>query len=205
MENPSYFAVIPADVRYAKMKPNAKLLYWEITALANKTGECFAGNGYFAQLYWVSEKQITVWIKELVNNWFIFSRVEKEQGNKRFIAINQKVCTYPPKGGYPYPPKGVHNNTRVNTTFNTTNNIEVDDLIKKFIKNRKAMKKPMTQIAVDTFTEKVVKILDKYDVEIVKTCFANSFESWRLTIYEPKNQNQKEKISSEQNRQSFTF
>lgn len=42
MEQPNYYAIIPACVRYAKIKANAKLLYGEITALANKTGECYA-------------------------------------------------------------------------------------------------------------------------------------------------------------------
>ena len=68
MDQPSFYAVIPANVRYAKIKANAKLLYGEITALANKTGECYASNSYFAELYGVSEKQITVWVKELCDN-----------------------------------------------------------------------------------------------------------------------------------------
>lgn len=34
MENPNYFAIIPADVRYASIPDGAKLLYGEITALA---------------------------------------------------------------------------------------------------------------------------------------------------------------------------
>lgn len=115
MDNPSYYAIIPAEVRYSKIKANAKLLYGEITALSNKTGECYASNWYFAELYWVSEKQVSLWIKELVDNGFCTSRVEVENGNKRFIAIHQKVKTYTPKGKDPYTPKGVHNNTRNNT------------------------------------------------------------------------------------------
>jgi len=123
MDQPSFYAVIPANVRYAKIKANAKLLYGEITALANKTWECYASNAYFAELYWVSEKQITVWVKELCDNLFIQSRVEKENGNKRFIAIHQKVDTYPPKGVEGYPPKGVH----INTVYNNTSNIVSKD------------------------------------------------------------------------------
>lgn len=129
MENPNYYAIIPAEVRYAKIKANAKLLYWEITALANKTWECYASNRYFSELYSVSEKQVSVWIKELVDNWFIVSRVEVENGNKRFIAINQKVMTYPPKGVEGSTPKGVHNNTNKN---NTNNNINKKEKITDF-------------------------------------------------------------------------
>lgn len=51
-EQPAYWAVIPADVRYDdKLPPNAKLLYGEISALCDMKGFCWAKNEYFAQLF----------------------------------------------------------------------------------------------------------------------------------------------------------
>lgn len=128
MEQVWYYAIIPADVRYAKIKANAKLLYWEITALSNKTWECFASNWYFAQLYDVSEKQVSLWIKELYENWFISVRIDKDQGNKRFIGIHQKVNTYTPKGKEGIHQKVIHNNT-YNNKDNKTNNLSIDKSI----------------------------------------------------------------------------
>ena len=57
---PSYFAVIPANVRYdSRLSANEKLLYGEITALANKDGYCWASNAYFAELYGVTVSTVS--------------------------------------------------------------------------------------------------------------------------------------------------
>ena len=51
-EQPGYWAVIPAPVRYDDRVPaNAKLLYGEISALCDMKGFCWAKNEYFAQLF----------------------------------------------------------------------------------------------------------------------------------------------------------
>ena len=71
-ENPNYYAIIPATIRYDKdLKPNEKLLYSEITALANKTGVCFATNNYFAQLYNVDKLTVSRWLKNLKDKKYI--------------------------------------------------------------------------------------------------------------------------------------
>jgi len=62
-QKPSYFAVIPATVRYDKsLPPAAKLLYGEITALTSVKGFCWCSNAYFAELYDVHKNTISVWI-----------------------------------------------------------------------------------------------------------------------------------------------
>jgi len=62
----SYYAIIPASVRYDKrLCPNAKLLYGEITALCNEKGYCWATNAYFSALYNVSNRSIVNWVNEL--------------------------------------------------------------------------------------------------------------------------------------------
>lgn len=74
---PSYYANIPANVRYnEKLNANAKLLYGEITALCNKEGFCWATNEYFADLYKVSVKTISRWVTDLKELKFINTKVE---------------------------------------------------------------------------------------------------------------------------------
>ena len=77
MESPSYYAIIPATVRYDKeITPNAKLLYGEITALCNKEGKCWASNNYFSELYGVSKVSISKWINQLIKNGYLNSEME---------------------------------------------------------------------------------------------------------------------------------
>ena len=71
MEYPSFYAIIPAMVRYSDLKPNAKLLYGEITSLTHYKGYCFATNKYFAKLYGVSKNTISLWIRDLNKKSFI--------------------------------------------------------------------------------------------------------------------------------------
>ena len=65
-ERPAYWAVLPASVRYdEKLPASAKLLFAEISSLAEATGYCFASNEYFAGLYAMSERTVQRHIKAL--------------------------------------------------------------------------------------------------------------------------------------------
>lgn len=72
---PSYWAVLPAKVRYDKnLRPNAKLLYAEITALAGAAGYCWATNEYLAQLFGISARTVSDLIGTLAKSGYV--RVE---------------------------------------------------------------------------------------------------------------------------------
>lgn len=84
----SYFAIIPANVRYDEsLTANAKLLYGEITALANEKGYCWAANTYFAELYGVSKTSVSKWIKQLVDKGCIKSQIIYREGTKEILNI----------------------------------------------------------------------------------------------------------------------
>lgn len=87
--NKSYYAIIPANVRYDKtLKPNSKLLYGEITALCNDKGHCWATNQYFAELYGVFETTASKWVSALEKKGYIRIEMSKNSsGSVRKIFI----------------------------------------------------------------------------------------------------------------------
>ena len=103
MENqqkPGYWAVIPAKVRYDEdLRPNAKLLYAEITALANTEGFCWASNDRMAEWYGISPKTVGSLIQQLARKGYItveLIRDEKQAITGRRIWIDNPGEGVPP-------------------------------------------------------------------------------------------------------------
>lgn len=88
-EKPNYYSILTADVRYDKeLKANEKLLFSEITALANKYGYCTASNGYLADLYGVKKTTVSHWLIHLKEKNYI--SIEIERNDKKEI-ISRKI------------------------------------------------------------------------------------------------------------------
>ena len=135
----SYYAIIPANVRYDKdLAPNAKLLYGEITALCNEKGYCWASNQYFAELYGVSVLSVKRWVNSLVTKGYVYRRLtykpNSKEVDKRILSIDGgiKIDTtsvqecYDPsiKNGTPSSIKNdTDNNTVINNTFNNKKDV----------------------------------------------------------------------------------
>lgn len=122
MDKPSFYAVIPADVRYDKtLSPNAKLLYGEITALCSKEGFCWASNTYFAELYEVAPTTISEWVRLLRDAGHISCEVEPNNTRRIFLkGSSGKAEEGIGKSRRPSSGKAEHINTVSNTSINTT-------------------------------------------------------------------------------------
>ena len=78
-EKPSYYAIIPAVVRYdEKLSASEKLMYGELTCLTNKLGYCYASNSYFAKLYGKDASTISRWVKDLEDCGYITINYERD-------------------------------------------------------------------------------------------------------------------------------
>jgi hypothetical protein len=87
-EQPTRFATLPAEVRYHnKLTPSEKLLYAEITSLADIEGCCFARNAYFAELYNTTTGMIKKRISSLIENGFIEDLDTTEDGFRKLNML----------------------------------------------------------------------------------------------------------------------
>ena len=129
-EKPNYYAIIPANIRYNEnLNSSQKLFYGEITALTQKTGECWASNNYFARLYKVSPSVISNWVKALERENLIVVDYETKgkEITKRIIKIVgiQNIDYVFNKNEEGYSKNIKENNTSINNTsiYTTTNSI----------------------------------------------------------------------------------
>lgn len=131
LREPSYYAIIPASVRYdPELRASAKLLYGELTALCGKTGYCWASNSYFAELYHLSDKTVSELMLQLERRGHIKREVVRNERNevvqRRIYVSACPAAPSPEKSGEGYtensgdpPPKKPEDN---NTSNNNTSN-----------------------------------------------------------------------------------
>tara|TARA_R110000765_G_scaffold231482_2_gene334830 strand:- start:386 stop:1033 length:648 start_codon:yes stop_codon:yes gene_type:complete len=146
-EQPNYYSIIPASVRYDKeLTPNAKLLYAEITSLLQMNGVCYASNKYFSELYGKNKVTVSRWIKELRERGYISVSYTYKEGSNEIANRYMQICY----GGLSKNDKGVltkmlkSNNTSININTTYSNKEEsvsfkkptVDD-INDYCKERK--------------------------------------------------------------------
>jgi len=187
-EQPSYYAIIPATIRYDKdLKANEKLLYGEITSLTQKSGKCFASNNYFAELYGVAKETVSGWISNLEKKGYIKRDIIYKEGTKeiinRYITINE----YPinEKINTPINEKIKDNTTSNNTTSTNKerkkDNATFDEIINKFSENdetrlllrewlkvRKLKRAPLTNYAINLNLNKLHNLAKESNLSVNK-------------------------------------
>ncbi len=210
--NVSYYAIIPANVRYdSNVCPNAKLLYGEITALCNLKGFCWANNSYFANLYGVSKTSISKWVKQLIDGGYINSHIEYKLDTKEILNRYLTIITHPieEKLNTPIEEKLKDNttilNTKINNTFNnkkesiflnyTTNN-DLIVALNDFVLMRKKIKAPMTEKAIRLMLSRL-EAISSSDEEKIAILNQSIMNSWK-GIFELKDN------SSRGRKQGFT-
>ena len=156
----SYYAIIPAYIRYNKeLKFAERLMYGEITALSNKEGYCFASNRYFAELYGVSQSTISRWISHLAELGSLHVEVirnEKKEITERRIYIVD--TPYMQNNQYPY----VQNSTYPIRKISKDNIINInmlDSFFNYIINKEKQIPKEFKNWEIQIFD-----ILKKYEM-----------------------------------------
>ena len=131
-EKPSYYSVIPANVRYdTEITPNAKLLYSEITALCNEQGCCWATNEYFANLYGVSKTSISKWISSLIQKQYIYSETIYKEGTKEILNRYLTIVKDPIEEKLN---RGIEEKLKENNTSNNITSINNKEIYKERFK-----------------------------------------------------------------------
>lgn len=149
-ERPNYYAIIPADVRYdTRLRANEKLLYGEITCLANKLGYCFASNNYFADLYNVTPQAVSKWISHLEKYGYItceYIHNGKEIKERQICLVSTQIDRVSTNdlGGINkrlkgYKQKVKDNNTSNNNTRVNNYNSEQVAIINHYSENHKKL------------------------------------------------------------------
>ncbi|EJE4550682.1 helix-turn-helix domain-containing protein [Staphylococcus pseudintermedius] len=179
-EQPNYYSIIPANVRYDKeLKPMEIIMYGEITALANKYGYAYASNSYFADLYQVHKKTVSNWINHLKEKGYIQTVVTRNEDmsvkdRKIYIIPPYEMKNgegYPQKNGEGYPQKDSHpihekteeNNTSINITSINRDRDETSNLFQLISKEIEMIQNPLKaqelEQAIESFESNKMEIV----------------------------------------------
>ena len=176
---PNYFGILPANVRYdKKLKPMEKILYTEITALANSKGYCYATNSYFANLYDVHKNTVGTWINKLEKLGYLKSKIIYEKGTKNikerqlFIVdpINKNIDTYQQKDCNPINEKI---DTPINEKIDTPINEKIEDNNTRYNNTRYNNKKEINK--EKNVTENLLDYIETLEIDSEKK---KIFKEW---------------------------
>ena len=92
----SLYSVIPARVRDDHtLRPNAKLLYGELSALAQAEGYCWASNAYLAEQLGISKRTVEDLLRQLKEQGHIQLEVERSEETNEVLKRKIWICGPP--------------------------------------------------------------------------------------------------------------
>lgn len=208
MEKPSYYAILPADVRYDnRLKPMEKIIYCEITALTNKNGYCNARNSYFAELYEVHKNTVGAWISHLVELGYLKSiLIYKENsseiiGRKLYISIPKKETDTPINENIDTPQQKnldpINENIDTLSTkklkINNTSLILQDEYIEREEEQPEETEKPKETLNTGMYFQEIKMLLSGYSINYEKIArYGKPIERIRAVIKFAKENNRAE-------------
>ena len=179
----SYYAIIPAYIRYNKeLKFAERLMYGEITALSNKEGYCFASNRYFADLYGVSQSTISRWISHLAELGSLHVEIirndKKEIVERRIYVVDNP---YMQNNQYPYVQNSTYPICR-KSKDNIINNNMLDSFFYYIINKEKKIPKEF-----ENLESQILEVLENYEMifteEILKYMRTENIEKVKVISY----------------------
>lgn len=191
-KQPSYYAIIPATIRYdERLKYAERLFYGEITALIGKEGYCFASNNYFAELYGVIPGTISRWISHLSRLEYIkveLIKNDKKEIIERRIYITDLSCrrivqdTYKQNSTYPYKQNCSYPMSQKAKDNNI--NIKIDRFFNLIINKKSEIPKDFKNIEqFQNFFEIIERLEFNYTQEIVDTFKEENVKKLKIITY----------------------
>ena len=189
---PSYYAIIPATIRYdEKLKYAERLFYGEITALIGKEGYCFASNNYFAELYGVIPGTVSRWVSHLVKLGYIKEELIRNDKNaiiERRIYITDISCrrivqdTYKQNSTYPYKQNCLYPMSKKAKDNNI--NIRIDRFFNYIINNKDEIPKEFENMEQFQEFYKIIERLEfNYTEDMINTFNKKNIERLKIIIY----------------------
>lgn len=174
-QNPNYYSILTANVRYDnELTDSEKILFSEITALADRSGYCWASNKYFSELFDVTKKTISRRITNLVKrNYLKRELVEGENGRiekRKLIPLDNKKEGCGHLRGEGMDTNVQENNTSINNTSTNNNNIVPKEEIEKIYEDLPPYWEQLFKDYIDIYRSKnqTNKITDNKHLRLLK-------------------------------------
>lgn len=152
-EQPSYYSIITANVRYDnRLTDSEKLLFAEITSLSNKYGYCTATNSYFARLYEVVKETISRRISNLTKYGYL--KIETVKDGKQ---IKQRKM-------YPLTQSSIPIDVKINTPIDNSVNTPIDANVKE------------NNTSINTTSINNINRTDNSATDVTRECFEEWWE-----------------------------